>query len=335
MRAIVQTGYGTPDVYSIADVETPLVVDDGVLVRVRAASLHPDVWHVMMGTPYLLRFMGSGLRRPKDLVPGTDMAGVVEAVGNNVKSLRAGDEVFGETVRGHQWKNGGAFAEYVAVRESALAKKPAGVTFEEAAAVPTSGFIALQAVRQEGQVKAGQRVLVNGAGGGVGSLSVQIAQGAGRDRDRGGSHQQTGPASHARRRSGDRFHQGRLHGRHPAPRRHRRHSRQTSVRQDPAGVAADGVYVLVGHANFGTADGKVLGGVPRAIGLTIRSALTKQLPGLRGARPAPDRLAVLTNLLASGKLRPIIDRAFPLPEIREAMRHLQSGDARGRIVLTV
>ena len=163
MLAIVQDSYGSADVLQLREIPAPVVGDREVLVRVRAASVHPDVWHVLTGRPYVLRIMGAGVRRPRNRVPGTDVAGRVEAVGRRATRFRPGDEVFGECVRGHQWHNGGAFAEYVAVRERALARKPARLTFEQAAAVPTSGLLALQGVRDQGGVLAGQRVLVNGA----------------------------------------------------------------------------------------------------------------------------------------------------------------------------
>ena len=179
MLAIVQDSYGSADVLQLREIPTPVVGDREVLVRVRAASVHPDVWHVLTGRPYVLRIMGARVRRPRNRVPGTDVAGRVEGVGRSATRFRPGDEVFGECVRGHQWHNGGAFAEYVAVRERELARKPARLTFERAAAVPTSGLLAMQGVRDQGGVQAGQRVLVNGAGGGVGSFAVQLANASG------------------------------------------------------------------------------------------------------------------------------------------------------------
>ena len=143
MRAIIQGGYGGVDALSLGEVARPEPAEDEVLVRVRAASVHPDVWHVVTGRPSVLRLMGAGVRRPKDRVPGTDVAGVVESVGAAVTRFRPGDEVFGETLRGIQWRNGGAYAEYATAPEEGLALKPAGVSFEEAAAVPTAGLIAL------------------------------------------------------------------------------------------------------------------------------------------------------------------------------------------------
>lgn len=176
MKAIVQDKYGSPEDLKVQDVEMPAVGDDEVLVRVRAASVHPDVWHVVTGRPYVLRLMGAGFSKPKNPIPGTDMAGIVESVGKNVTRFRPGDEVFGATIRAHQWTNGGAFAEYVSVRQDLLALKPDNITFEQAASVPTSGFIALQNLRSGSLIRPGQKVLVNGAGGGVGALALQLAK---------------------------------------------------------------------------------------------------------------------------------------------------------------
>src|SRR5918997_3142267 len=177
MKGIAKKKCGSPaDVLELRDIDEPVVNDDEVLVRVHAASVHPDVWHVVRGLPYILRIMGAGLLKPKNRIPGTDVAGRVESVGREVRHFQAGDEVFGETIKGYQWTNGGAYAEYVSVPEDQLALKPANVTFEQAAAVPTSGLITLQNLPNEGRLQPGQSVLVNGAGGGVGTLAVQIAK---------------------------------------------------------------------------------------------------------------------------------------------------------------
>jgi NADPH:quinone reductase-like Zn-dependent oxidoreductase len=144
MKAIVQNRYGSPDVLQLREIDKPNVGDDEVLVRVRAASLNPDVWHALRGVPYVLRIMGSGLRRPKNPVPGTDLAGIVESVGRNVRRFHPGDEVFGQSVGANLWGNGGTYAEYAAVPEARLQLKPANLTFEQAAAVLTSGPIAVQ-----------------------------------------------------------------------------------------------------------------------------------------------------------------------------------------------
>jgi len=177
-----------------------VVGDDDVLVRVRAASVHPDVWHVVTGRPYVVRLMGARFFKPKNPIPGPDMAGVVESVSKSVIRFRPGDEVFGETIATHQWTNGGAFAEYVAVRQDLLALKPHNITFEQAASVPTSGFIALQNLRDASQVGPGQKVLINGAGGGVGALALQQArhdcrpQGTPRSREDHADHRQHLPS---------------------------------------------------------------------------------------------------------------------------------------------
>ena len=175
MKAIIQHGYGGVDALSVGEVARPEPAEDEVLVRVRAASVHPDVWHVVTGRPSVLRLMGGGVRRPKDLVPGTDVAGVVESVGRAVTRFSTGDEVFGETLRGIQWRNGGAYAEYATAPEECLALKPPGVSFEEAAAVPTAGLIALHNLPQH-RVRPDDRVLVNGAAGGVGAIAIQLAK---------------------------------------------------------------------------------------------------------------------------------------------------------------
>src|SRR5437870_12051113 len=154
----------------------PAAGADEVLVRVRAASAHPDVWHVVTGRPYVLRLMGAGVFKPKNPIPGTDMSGIVESVGKSVTQFRPGDAAFGETIVTHQWTHGGALAEYVSVRQDLLALKPDRVTFEQAASVPTSGFIALQNLRGVTEWRPGRRVLINGAGGGVGVLALQITK---------------------------------------------------------------------------------------------------------------------------------------------------------------
>src|SRR6266581_1052498 len=171
MKAIVQDTYGSPDVLELRDIDKPVVGDDEVLVRVHAAGVDQGVWHLMAGMPYLLRLAGFGLRAPKNPVRGSDVAGRVEAVGENVTRFQPGDEVFGTC--------DGSFAEYASARADRLAPKPANLSFEQAAAVPTSGLAALQAVRDQGKVRPGQRVLIIGAGGGVGTFAVQIAKAGG------------------------------------------------------------------------------------------------------------------------------------------------------------
>src|ERR671912_1306838 len=161
MKAIIQDRYGSPDTLELTEIDPPATGDDEVLVRVRAASVHADVWHAMKGVPYVLRVMGSGLRAPKHRVPGTDLAGLVESVGMNVTRFRSGDEVFGQSLLANLWRNGGALAEYAAVPQAMLELKPTGLTFEQAAAVPTSGSLAVQHVRDEARIRTGQTILIN------------------------------------------------------------------------------------------------------------------------------------------------------------------------------
>ncbi len=335
MKAIVQDAYGPRDVLRLADIDQPSVAADEVLVRVRAASLHPDVWHVMRGRPWVLRLMGSGLRRPKRRVPGTDLAGVVEAVGAAVTTLRAGDEVFGETLTGLQWVNGGAFAEYAAVKALFLARKPANVSFEQAAAVPTAGLIALVNLRDL-PTGPGCRVLINGAGGGVGALALQLAKASGAI--------VTGVETTARlelvRSLGadavidftrDDFTVGRerydlvfdIPGNHSFARCRR-------------ALTPEGKYVLIGHDAFGAHGHRILGSLPRAISLLIQARFRKNLHRVKAAMPPKaESMAVLRQLLEDGKLTPVIARTFPLAETREAMRHMEEGLCIGRIIITM
>ena len=179
MKAIVHRAYGPADkVLELREIDVPTPRSDEVLVRVRAASVHPDVWHVIEGLPYVVRLFGNGLTKPKKRVPGTDLAGVVDAVGEKVTHFKIGDEVFGESTP-MAWWNGGAYAEYAAVPEKFLVHKPANISFEEAAAVPTSGFIALNNLQRLELHGPGQNVLINGAGGCVGTLAIQIAKAKG------------------------------------------------------------------------------------------------------------------------------------------------------------
>ena len=235
--------------------------EDEVLIRVRAASVHPDVWHVVAGRPAVLRLMGSGVRRPKDRVPGTDVAGVVESVGAAVTRFRPGDEVFAETIRGIQWRNGGAFAEYATAPEVGVALKPSGVSFEEAAAVPTAGLIALNNLPQR-RVPPGHRVLVNGAAGGVGAIAVQLAKAYGAHVTGVDHPRKLALVQLAGRGPGHRLHQRGLHPRRRALGPDLRRTRQPLLRGEPAGPGAGGAYVLIGHDAFGATGHHWLGQHP-------------------------------------------------------------------------
>ncbi len=335
MKAIVQRKYGSPDDLEFQEVDKPAVGDDEVLVRVRAASVHPDVWHVVTGRPYVLRLMGAGVFKPKDPIPGTDMSGTVESVGENVTQFRPGDPVFGETITTEVWTNGGAFAEYVSVPQHLLARKPANVTFEQAASVPSSGLIALQNLRGASEALPGQKVLVNGAGGGVGSLALQLAKAY-------GAHvtavDSTGKLSMLRSLGADRvidyteedFTRGDdrydlifdVPGNHPFSECRR-------------ALEADGRYVLIGHEKFGASGKRVFGIAPYFFKLMFLSRFVKQLrgPGL----PMPTRqeaMAVLREFLEAGKITPIIDSTYPLSEASAALRHMIENEIHGKVIIT-
>ena len=334
MKAIVQDKYGSVDVLELKEIDKPAVKDDEVLVRVHAASVHPDVWHAMRGMPYVLRIMGSGLFKPKNPVPGTDMAGRVESVGSNVEQFQPGDEVFGETATGNQWHNAGAFAEYVSVAEEALALKPANLTFEQAAAVPTSALIALENLRD--RIQPGQKVLINGAGGGLGTFAVQLAKSYGADvtgvdsagkldmvRSIGADHV-IDYTQEDFTQSGERYDLILdIPGNH-------------SMSELRRALTPEGTYVLIGHDLFGASGGRFLGsGIPRFLKLLALSPFVSQDMGLRFPKGTKEHLVALKELLEAGKVSPVIDRTYPLSEVAEAIRYLEAGHASGKIVITV
>ncbi len=335
MKALVQEKYGSVDDLELREVDEPTVGDDEVLVRVRAASVHPDIWHVVSGRPYVLRLMGAGFFRPKSPIPGTDVAGIVESVGESVTQFRQGDLVFGETTGADYWTNGGAFAEYVSVRQDGLALKPDNVTFEQAASVPTSGFIALQNLRGASQALPGRKVLVNGAGGGVGSLALQLAKAYGAQVTAVDS---TSKLSMLRSLGADQV----------VDYTHEDFTRR-GVRYDlifdvpgnhpfsacRRALDPDGRYVLIGHERFGASGSRVLGIIPYFLRLMFLSRFVKQLrgPGL----PLPtrkDAIAVLRAFLEAGTITPIIDSTYPLGEAREALRHMIEDELHGKVIIT-
>jgi NADPH:quinone reductase-like Zn-dependent oxidoreductase len=335
MKAIVQNAYGSTDVLELREIDRPTVKDHEVLVRVRAASLHADVWHIMRGVPYVLRIMGAGLRRPKNRVPGTDLAGLVESVGKQVTRFRPGDEVFGQSLVANLWRNGGAYAEYAALPEAMVERKPASLTFEQAAAVPTSGWIAVQAVRDEGRVQPGQRVLINGAGGAVGTFAVQLAKAYGADvtgvdapgkLDMLSSIGVDRVVDYTREdfiRSGERYDLVvDMAGNHP----------WSAFR---GALTPEGTYVLIGYDQYGSSGHRWFGSLGRFFKLMVMSPFVSYLHPFRGAKDPGDRLVVLKELIEARKITPVIDTTFLLNEVPEAIRYLESGQARGKIVITV
>ena len=335
MKAIVQDRYGSTDVLELQEIERPTAKDDEVLVRVRATSVHPDVWHAMKGVPYVLRIMGSGLRRPKNPVPGTDLAGVVEAVGSNVTRFHTGDEVFGASVGANLWGNGGTYAEYAAVPAARLQLKPANLTFEQAAAVLTSGPIAVQGIRDEGRVQPGKRVLINGAGGGVGTTAVQLAKAYGADVTAVdalekldmlrsiGADEVLDYTQQDFTRSGKRYDLVLdIAGNHP----------WSDLRR---ALTPEGTYVLIGHDQYGGSGHRWFGSLGRFFRLIVISPFVSHLHPFRGAKDPGDRVVVLKDLIEAGKITPVIDRTFPLSEVPEAIRYLESGEAQGKVVITL
>lgn len=336
MKAVVQVRYGAPaEVLSLQEIDLPSIGEEGVRVRVRAASVHADIWHVVTGKPYVLRLMGAGLSRPKDRVPGTDMAGMVESVGKKVTRFRAGDEVFGETLPGMQWRNGGAYAEYVTVHQDALAIKPNNLTFEQAAAVPTSGFIAWFNLVGEGKLQPGQRVLINGAAGGVGSIAIQVAKAF-------GAHvtgvDRTDKLDMLASLGADKVIDYTLQD---FTRLGERYDLILDVASNLSfsacrrALTANGKYVLIGHDHYGSKGGRIFGSLPRFLRLALLSFLFRQLPRPTAAFPdKKETLAALLRLLEAGKITPIVDRVFPMEKVVEAIRYLAEGKARGKIILT-
>ncbi len=321
MKAIVQDAYGPPDVLELRDIDRPAIGDRDVLVRVHAAGVDPGVWHLTAGLPYVIRVMG--LRRPPGRVRGWDVAGRVEAVGKDVTGLAPGDDVFGAC--------DGSFAEYARSRESRLLPKPANLTFEQAAAVPVSAMTALQGLRDKGEVKPGQKVLIIGAAGGVGTFAVQIARAFGAQVTGVCSTTKTDlvrsiGADHAIDYTREDFADG---GRHydlildTAGNRSLSHLRRA--------LAPRGTLVIVG----GEGGGRWFGGLDRQ----LRALLLSPFAGHR-LRPLfaagrKEDLQLLKDLVEAGKVTPVIDRVYPLGEAREAVRYLHRGQARGKVVITV
>jgi NADPH:quinone reductase-like Zn-dependent oxidoreductase len=322
VKAAVYHRFGSPDVLELQDIAQPAVGDDGVLVRVRASSVNPAEWYAVTGRPYIAR-PAMGLRRPKQTVPGADFAGTVAAVGSAVTDLRPGEEVFGGT-------SSGAFAEYVSVRQTVVAK-PANLSFEQAAAVPTAAVTALQGLRDDGRLQPGQTVLINGASGGVGSFAVQLAKALGAEvtgvcsthnldlvRSLGADH----VVDYTREdftRSGRRY----------------------DLLLDVAGsrpwseckrvVGRDATLVLVG----GPKTNPWLGPLGHVVGVRLASLRASQKVGFFVATFTREDFLVLAELLEAGKVTPVIDRQYELAEVPAALSYLGEGHAPAKVVITI
>jgi NADPH:quinone reductase-like Zn-dependent oxidoreductase len=325
MKAIARDAYGSPELLELREIEKPAVGAEGVLVRVRASSVNAYDWHLLRGVPYLVRLM-EGLSTPKAKVLGGDVAGIVEAVGEDVTEFRPGDEVFGSRY--------GAFADYVHGRERNFAPKPAGLTFEEAAAIPLAGITALQALRDRGAIQPGQRVLINGAAGGVGTFSVQIAKAFGADVTAVCS---TRNLDLVRSLGADEVID---YTAEDFTRNGRRHelifdiAGNRSLRDLRRALTPEGTLVLVGGG--GLSDSMALfGPIVRSVKAVVFSPFVGQmmLPFL--AKIRKEDLLVLKELVEDGKVRPVIDRTYSLSEAPDAIRYLETGHARGKTVITV
>lgn len=322
MKGIVYGCYGSADVLRFEDIDKPVAADNEVLVKVRAAAVNPLDWHYMRGTPYIMR-LGAGIGAPTSSRMGVDFAGTVESVGKDVKRFRPGDAVFG----GHD----GAFAEYITLREDgSLARKPENLSFEQAAAVPIAATTALQALRDKGQLRAGQKVLINGASGGVGTFAVQIAKSFGAEVTGVCSRRnlelvRSIGADHVIDYSTDDYTRGDARydlivdmvGNH-------------SLLENRRVLKPDGGLVIVGGP-----DGKWLGPLAGPIKAFFLSPFVNQKFGMILAHLDHDDLEVLRDLLQAGKMKPVIDRTWPLSEVPDAIRYLEAGHSRGKIVISV
>jgi NADPH:quinone reductase-like Zn-dependent oxidoreductase len=319
MKAIVCTEYGTPDVLRYADVEKPAPRDDEVLIKVRVASVNALDWRLLGGKPAFARLLVGGMRKPKLTRPGRDVAGEVEAVGRNVTLFKPGDAVFGACP--------GAFAEYACAREDKLVLKPANVSFENAAAVPVAGITALQALCDKACIQPGHKVLVDGASGGVGSFAVQIAKAFGAEVTAVCS---TGNVDTARSMGADHVidytredftQSGLRYDRIIAANAHR------PILDYRRMLSDDGIYVIAGGGLAQIFQGMTLG--------PLLSRLGRKKMRFLIAKLHRSDLIVLADLLATGKIIPVIDRRYPLSDVAEAVRYLQAGHAKGKVVITV
>jgi NADPH:quinone reductase-like Zn-dependent oxidoreductase len=335
MKAIAQTRYGSLDALSFIDIDPPQPTENQVLVRVHATSMHADIWHVVMGRPYALRLMGGGFRKPKQPVLGTDIAGVVETVGAQVTRFKPGDRVFGETVNGFQWKNGGAYAELAVIDQVSLALIPEHLNFEEAAAATTSGLIALRALTEEGRLIAGHRVLINGAGGAVGSMALVLAKALGA----------TVTAVDLPHKLNDLKTMGAdavVDGlSNPVANLNASFDLILDVASNLNYTACrhlltpQGLFVFIGHDHFGRIGGAWLGSIPRAIALVFRAFWDPHLPKGHIELKSEKAMVKLVDLLASQRIKPHVGRIFALSEARQALECLMRGEAVGKIVIRV
>ncbi len=321
MKAIIYEKYGSPDVLQLKEIEKPALRGSEVLVKIHATSLNAYDWHLLKADPFLVRLMGGGLFKPKPTIPGADIAGEVKEVGKDVTQFQPGQAVFGEAASGS-----GGFAEYAAAPESSLALKPANLSFEQAAAVPMAGMTALQGLRDAGQIQAGQKVLINGASGGVGTFAVQLAKYFGAEVTAVCS---TGNVEMVRSLGADHvidykkedFTQSgqqydlilAVNGYHP-------------LADYKCALAPKGIYVMAGGSNSQIFQAMLLGPLMSNKG-------GKKMGGV-SAKTSQNDLLILKELLETGKIVPVIDRCFPFREAVDALRYIDAGHAKGKVVVT-
>jgi NADPH:quinone reductase-like Zn-dependent oxidoreductase len=319
MKAIVYHKYGSPDVLHLEEVEKPTPNDDEVLIKVQAASANPLDWHFMRAAPFLMRFI-SGLLKPKNKILGADIAGQVEVVGKNITQFHPGDEVYGDiSSRG--------FAEYVCVTEDKLVMKPANLSFDQASAVPVAGLTALQCLRDQGQIKPGQKVLINGASGGVGTFAVQIAKSFGAEvtgvcSTRNVEIVRSIHADYVIDYTKEDFTQnGKLYDLILDNVGNR------SVSDIKRILGPNGTFILNGYSPVLMLRLMFQSGKSKTSGQTMRSADVE--------KANQSDLEFMKELLETGKVAPVIDRRYPLSEVGEAIRYLEEGHARGKVVITL
>lgn len=322
MKAIIYIKYGPPEVLQLNEVEKPTPKDNEVLIKVFAASANPADWHMIRGEPKFAR-LAFGLTKPKNVIPGIDIAGKIESAGKNVKEFRPGDEVFGDC----GW--GGAFAEYVCVTEKRLVLKPANISFEEASTVFVAGITALQALRDKRQIKSGQKVLIVGASGGVGTFTVQLAKYFGAE--------VTGVCSTrnlelVRSIGADKVIDYIKEDFTNASQKYDliidNIANRSAVNLKRA-LSPNGICVIVGFSSLSRMFQQMF------LGPLISMAGNKKIVGLGTAKPNKKDLLFLKELLEAGKIKPVIDRRYSLSEVPEAIRYLEKGHARGKVVITI
>jgi NADPH:quinone reductase-like Zn-dependent oxidoreductase len=322
MKAIVATQYGSPDVLQLREIEKPIPKDNEVLIKVMATSVNAGDWHLLRGDPFLVRFL-YGLFKPKHTILGSDIAGRVEAVGNNVKRLHVGDEVFGDNANA----GFGGFAEYVCAREDRFELKPSTMTFEQAAAVPVAAVTALQGLRDSGQIQAGQKVLIHGASGGVGTFAVQIAKSFGAEVTAVCSSSKMDlmrslGADHVIDYTKENFTKnGQQYDLILAANGNR------SIFDYKRALSPKGTYVMAGGSMAQMMQSLLLGP-------WISMTGAQKMVGLQ-AEPNHKDLAFVNKLLEAGKVVPVMDRCYPLDEVPDALRYVEQGHAKGKVVINI